>query len=215
MKSYVLFFVLLSGCAHQPEYKPANPQNTKSSYSPEITPQQYAKDHRCIKSSYLPIKAIKSTSEYEAIGAFNINASFYSYDLSCQGLEEAFSFCKNTDRSIDNCVAGLMYSSGYSSTDEKNAEIRRVELDKITTYSKLINVQVTNLSTGATSGGAQLGSVVSQANYIDSSNWKNYSATTQVGVGLLGAIAGSMLDSQSVTKYKVTYFLQIPNGDVK
>ena len=206
--------MLLSGCAHQVEYKPANPQNTKNSYSQEMTSGQYAKERNCSNAEYKPIKFDRSTADYESVGAFQINSSFYTYKQPCKGLEEAYNFCKTTNRSIDNCVAGLMYSSGYSSSDP-NDEIKRVNLEKATSYSKVVNAQVTNLSTGATTAGAQLGSIVSQANYIDSSNWQNYSATTQVGVGLLGAVVGGMLDSPSATKYKVTYFLQMPNGDIK
>ena len=89
------------------------------------------------------------------------------------------------------------------------------ELREKTFYATIVNAQVVNLSTGATITGAQLGGVLGQANYIDSSNFKNYSAMSQVGAGLLGAIVGSMLDAPSVTKYKLTYLLQMANGDVK
>lgn len=204
----ILFLLLLSGCFQTTAYKPSNPQNTTNSYDVQMTVEQYLKEHRCVNNIVEPLKIAKSAGDYEAIGAFDISTPNYIYEQPCNALSQAFNFCKTTPRSIDNCIAGVMYSSGFKAQEDKN-------LKKSIIYAKVLNVQIRNESTGATTGGAQLGSTLGQTNYIDSSNFKTYSASSQVGAGLLGAIVGSMLDAPSVTKYKLTYLLQMANGDVK
>jgi hypothetical protein len=225
----ILFLLLLSGCfqttPYQPTpYQPSNPQNTINNYDSQITADQYLKEHRCVNNTVEPLKIIKSAGDYEAIGAFDISTPNYIYDQPCSALSQAFNFCKATPRSIDNCIAGVIFLSSeerkvqwLAEKERKLNDIKKTEERRVssTVFCKVLSVQIRNESTGATTGGAQLGSTLGQTNYIDSSNFKGYSASSQVGAGLLGAIVGSMLDAPSVTKYTLTYLLQMANGDVK
>jgi hypothetical protein len=81
-------------------------------------------------------------------------------------------------------------------------------------FAKIINVQGINESTSGTTGGTQLGSVFGQAQYIDKSNWNNYSARSQLGAGLIGAIIGSALDAPAHTMYRIVYTLKNSDGSV-
>lgn len=80
------------------------------------------------------------------------------------------------------------------------------------------SVQIVNRSTAGTTSGAALGSALGEAIYIDkafSGGGNNYSATTQLGVGLLGALLGSSLDSSAKSKFIFSYGVRTVAGDVK
>lgn len=80
---------------------------------------------------------------------------------------------------------------------------------------RLISNQIVDKSKPNTTSGAQLGSVVAQAAYIDQSRRSNYSAVGQVGVGLVGAIIGSTFDRSAETRFLINYGVQFMDGSVK
>jgi len=81
-------------------------------------------------------------------------------------------------------------------------------------FAKIINVQGVNESTSGTTAGAQLGSAFGQAQYIDKANWNNYSARSQLGAGLVGALLGSALDAPARTTHRIVYTLKSSDGTI-
>lgn len=81
-------------------------------------------------------------------------------------------------------------------------------------FAKIINVQGVNESTPGTTGGAQLGGGFGQAQYIDKANWSNYSARSQLGAGLVGALLGSALDAPARTMHRIVYTLKSSDGAI-
>lgn len=80
----------------------------------------------------------------------------------------------------------------------------------------IINVQVADQSQINTGTGANVGAAYAQARYIDNANWKNYSATKQLGAGLAGAVMGGLLlDTPTKPVYQSTYFVKLLSGDIK
>lgn len=85
-------------------------------------------------------------------------------------------------------------------------------------YGVLIDVQVLNKSTSGTNAGSTIGSAYAQSRYIDNSfsgNSFDYSATKQLGYGLLGAIVGSLLDEKAVSKYQTRYTVKLANNTIQ
>jgi outer membrane lipoprotein SlyB len=89
-----------------------------------------------------------------------------------------------------------------------------VEVAEAGRFAKIVNVQGVNESTPGTTGGANLGSALGQAQYIDKANWSNYSARSQIGAGLVGAIIGSALDAPARAMHRIVYTLRSPDGTV-
>lgn len=80
----------------------------------------------------------------------------------------------------------------------------------------IVSAQVANESHVNTGTGASLGAAYGQAQYIDNANWRNYSATKQLGAGLAGAVIGGILmDKPSKPSYRSTYFVKLHSGDIK
>ena len=76
------------------------------------------------------------------------------------------------------------------------ARFTNVEIMSPSTVGLIETSQVANRSTAGTNSGAALGGAVGQAAYIDRSlGGGNYSALTQLGVGIAGAVIGSSLDT--------------------
>jgi len=91
-----------------------------------------------------------------------------------------------------------------------------VDLAEQDTFGTIIDNQGVNESTGGTSGGANLGGAVAHAAYIDNAiKGGNYSAKSQLAYGILGAIAGSTLDSKPNTQYHYRYAVKLGSGDIK
>jgi len=79
------------------------------------------------------------------------------------------------------------------------------------------SAQLVNRSTAGTNSGAVLGSVVAQSMYIDNrlrDRGSNYSATTQVGMGVLGAVLGSSMDRGPVRRFIINYGIQTLDGEI-
>jgi outer membrane lipoprotein SlyB len=80
------------------------------------------------------------------------------------------------------------------------------------------SVQTVNRSTAGTNSGAILGGALGQTMYIDkafSGSGNNYSATTQLGTGLLGALLGSSLDSSPTSRFIFNYGIATLDGQIK
>lgn len=80
----------------------------------------------------------------------------------------------------------------------------------------IINAQVANESHINNGAGASLGAAYAQANYIDNTRWQNYSASKQLGAGLVGALIGAaLLDKPTTPSFQTTYFVKLLSGDIK
>ena len=90
-----------------------------------------------------------------------------------------------------------------------------VEVAEHGRYAKIVHVQSINESTSGSVAGTQLGNAVGQAQYIDKSNWSNYSAKRQIGAGILGAVIGSMLDAPPQIAHRLVYTLRSSDGSVR
>lgn len=83
----------------------------------------------------------------------------------------------------------------------------------------IIDAQTVDISTAPTSSGAQLGSAVASAAYVDNAfkgpahNW-NYSAKGQLAAGIVGAVAGSVFDSRGGRLYLHRYTLKKLDGSI-
>lgn len=86
-----------------------------------------------------------------------------------------------------------------------------------TEYGVIIDGQIADESTKATSAGAALGASLGQTNYIDQS-FKNgrssYSATGQLAAGLLGALVGANFDQKAMPIFKLRYYVKFEDGTV-
>lgn len=80
------------------------------------------------------------------------------------------------------------------------------------------SIQAVNRSTTGTNSGAVLGGTLAQTMYIDrafSNSGRNYSATAQLGMGLLGALIGSSLDSSPQSKFIFNYGIRTLDGQIR
>ncbi len=78
--------------------------------------------------------------------------------------------------------------------------------------------QTANRSTPGTNAGAALGGALGGAAYIDNAfrgNNSNYSAVSQLGAMLLGAAAGSMLDSKPQARFEFNYSVRTLDGQIR
>lgn len=105
-------------------------------------------------------------------------------------------------------------------TQEERAAIQAgnvVELYEHGTFGLVIDAQGADRSDPGTNAGALLGSVGAQAAYIDRafSGSNNYSALTQLGMGILGGVLGSALDRPASQKYQFRYALRLSNGEIQ
>lgn len=80
------------------------------------------------------------------------------------------------------------------------------------------SVQSVDRSTRGTNTGAFIGSAVGQAAYIDrafSNSGNNYSAMSQLGIGILGAMIGSTLDKAPQQHYIFNYGVKTLDGQIR
>ena len=106
------------------------------------------------------------------------------------------------------------------STEEKIKISEKFEIQLHTSggYGVLVDAQVLNKSTSATTAGASLGSAYGQANYIDrafSGNQIDYSAKKQLGAAVLGAVVGSMFDRSAESKIVTRYTIKTNENEIK
>jgi hypothetical protein len=91
-----------------------------------------------------------------------------------------------------------------------------VEIYEPGSFGLVMDAQGVDRSDPGTSGGAVLGSVVAQAAYVDRafSGNNNYSALTQLGLGILGGVVGSALDRPASQQYQFRYALRLSSGEI-
>jgi outer membrane lipoprotein SlyB len=98
------------------------------------------------------------------------------------------------------------------------AKFPNLELIPSESVGIIQSVQAVNRSTAGTNSGAALGGALAQTMYIDkafSGSGNNYSATTQLGAGLLGALLGSSLDSSPTSRFLFNYGIRTLDGQIK
>lgn len=83
-------------------------------------------------------------------------------------------------------------------------------------FGVIIDNQGVNESTGGTTGGANLGGAIANAAYIDNAlKGGNYSAKSQLAVGILGMMLGSTLDRKPNAQYHYRYAVRMGSGNIK
>ncbi|WP_295960253.1 hypothetical protein [Rhodoferax sp.] len=99
----------------------------------------------------------------------------------------------------------------------KIQETKIVDLREPGAYGLVIDNQAVDESTRGTNGGAALGGALGNASYIDHAFKpnNNYSAKTQLAAGLLGALAGSMLDTSAVSRHHIRYAIKRQDGEIE
>ena len=105
---------------------------------------------------------------------------------------------------------------GLSAVERANLQSRYlVDVRRTEEFGLIIDNQGIDESTQATNSGAIIGGALAQSTYIDRAfRGGSYSATTQLGLGLLGAIIGSGLDKGAVRQFHYRYALKLKNGDL-
>lgn len=98
------------------------------------------------------------------------------------------------------------------------AKFSNLELIPAESIGIIQSVQAVNKSTAGTNSGAVLGGALAQTMYIDkafSGSGNSYSATTQLGAGLLGALLGSSLDSSPKSRFLFNYGIRTLDGQIR
>jgi hypothetical protein len=105
--------------------------------------------------------------------------------------------------------SGLLQSEKDQLSD--NYDVETYEDGK---YATILDVQAINKSHINNGAMAELGSLIGQANYIDSSTYSDYSVQKQLGTAILGGMIGSLADKPTVIKFHFRYTMKTPNGEV-
>ena len=119
-----------------------------------------------------------------------------------------------SDRRSLSVSDGVWSTLTFSQRSQVSAHYA-VEVSEMGRYARIVYVQPLNESTAGTTAGAQLGSVLGQAQYIDKSNWNSYSARGQLGAALLGGLIGSTLDARPQSAYRLVYTLKASDGAIR
>lgn len=91
-----------------------------------------------------------------------------------------------------------------------------VDLADKDSFGIIIDNQGVNESTGGTTGGANLGGAIANAAYIDNAlKGGNYSAKSQLAVGIVGMMLGSTLDRRPNAQYHYRYAVRLGSGNIK
>lgn len=91
----------------------------------------------------------------------------------------------------------------------------RVFISPDSKYGAVADVQTVNRSTAGSNAGSTVGAGVAQIAYIDRSfDNMNYSPWSQLGVGLLGAIAGSAANTAPTERYQHFYTIRRSDGEM-
>jgi hypothetical protein len=102
--------------------------------------------------------------------------------------------------------------------DEKDSIQKRylVQVPDAESFGVILDTQGVNESTPGTTAGAELGSAVASATYIDKAiNNQNYSAKSHLGLAILGGLLGSALDKPAVQQFHYRYAVKFLSGNVK
>lgn len=95
------------------------------------------------------------------------------------------------------------------------AEVFRRSVEAATIRGSVVSAQLIDKSRPGMTTGAQLGSAIGQAAYIDNASWRNYRATNQIAAGIIGAIIGSSTDTRATVSYQKVYFIRNNSGELK
>ncbi|MEI6761631.1 MAG: hypothetical protein WCO22_14400 [Betaproteobacteria bacterium] len=84
-------------------------------------------------------------------------------------------------------------------------------------YGVIIDGQTVDESVKGNMFGSQLGSLLGQSSYIDGALYKgnSYSATGQVGAGILGAVIGSTLNKEAQPIFRTRYSVKLADGSIQ
>lgn len=147
--------------------------------------------------SLLKAKDYKITYAYKALDNFNLYATKKDQKWAEANVKKVFG--KRPESYIGSNTIN------YHSTTINN-QLK-------SNYGRVAGVQVvdrTHINTGA---GAGLGALAGQAMYLDNTTWRNYSAMSQLGAGLLGAMVGSAMDQPTSIAYERRYWITLNDGN--
>lgn len=81
---------------------------------------------------------------------------------------------------------------------------------------RINSYQVVNNSIDGDNSGSKLGSLLGQSTYIDgSATSRSYSATGQVGAGIVGALIGGNFNKEAQRRFTITYGVQLIDSSIK
>lgn len=86
--------------------------------------------------------------------------------------------------------------------------------ESIKVTGRVMSSQLINRSNPGSNTGSMFGAAVGQAVYIDSINFRNYSAGNQLAAGLIGAVIGSSFDQKKTEIYQKVYFIKKKDGSI-
>ncbi|MCV6587567.1 MAG: hypothetical protein OIF57_00870 [Marinobacterium sp.] len=129
---------------------------------------------------------------------------------------KAKSIVKNCIEIAENTSVNDKVKERLPSDKEKSAQLNPSKNNDgdLFVYGLILDVQVKNTSVADNNSGYHLGSVVAQAMYIDNSNWRSYSAKSQLGVGIIGALIGSSLNKPEKVSFVLNYYIKTADGDL-
>lgn len=102
--------------------------------------------------------------------------------------------------------------------------VRKTISDKIliatlesTMYGVIMDAQTVDESVKENRFGSQLGGLLGQSSYVDRAfdNGGHYSATGQIGAGILGAVIGSSLNKDAQQIFRTRYSVKLADGSIQ
>lgn len=158
-------------------------------------------------------KSVSAEIELKRITQFKRFADIEQYQLAennikqVYGEELAIYTKKIEDKNIIDSMSkeerAIYYENQYKQYQES-----------IKVTGRVMSSQLINRSNPGTNTGRMFGAAVGQAIYIDSINFRNYSAGNQLAAGLIGAVMGSSLDQKKTEIYQKVYFIKKKDGSI-
>ena len=114
-------------------------------------------------------------------------------------------------------VSSKTWAELSSAEREHIQQTATVDVRPVNSFGVIVDVQGVDQSQPGTNGGAALGAAVGNAAYIDRAfkPGNNYSAKTQLGVALLGAMLGSSIDRPAVQQFQFRYAVKTESGEIQ
>ena len=94
------------------------------------------------------------------------------------------------------------------------AEMPRLEVVETSEVGVITEVNSDNQSSASSKAATHLGAALAQSAYIDSYTPGNYSATSQVLMGVAGGLVGASVDRRAEKKYQHQYGILLSDGNV-
>lgn len=151
--------------------------------------------------------------EFNRLESFKRYASQEKYQEAKLNLNEVFA---SEIAEINEKLDKKKYLESLPS-DERAAhyaELYKKYQDSIKVIGRVMSAQLINRSSQGTNTGSAFGALVGQAVYIDSINFRNYSAGNQIAAGLIGAAVGSSFDQRKIETYQKVYFIKKKEGEI-